>query len=1527
VNNTYLNFLQKLNPREVHYTIALSFDFANTDILYLTSSADAKVPDGATVIQRNLKINGGTSQKVNTRNGDSSIGNYSFEVADLDKQLTNKLYEKEQAGKGIRHKRCIVYKGFNDMDFIDYEPEVDYIVDNVEQHQYVYTFELNDRQREARKNIFTQAKTTLTKTMTAEQMHIPVTAQSLSGFGVLEHDANYTDDPSITVRYIKIDKEVIACNENNAYTHPTDGLSFVVIRRGAFGTIPAGHESDEAKPIDKRTEVTEYVYLEGAVLKIAYAVLTGVLYGQTGTMPTSWNLGISTDYVVINDFLSHPDLWNPATGSGKVVLFEGYSEIEGKEFLRKEILPWVSGFLQVGNDGRIGFKRLQPILRNANYVAELNNDNVISYNKMDLSLKEVVNIFRILWQYDPHTEQFLQKSIVVDFNSISKHNINNEIEFEFKGLRTGKHTQEDIINYFESYRDHFSNPPYTASLKCLPSTGWLQVGQTVKVKTDKYRDKETNLDINRVFEIHGKRIDKNGDVTFDLFASTGVVTPLPRSINSAVLNDSFYTVGVDLSTVLTISGGVITADGDIPGGRYMTDYYYNGDLTLPSNRVVTFNKNTRLRIKGFFTRNGILDGKGRGFPGGSESKTVYSEIWYGIKKNTVSNDISITGASGNTATINWTGNTLDSLLTNSPTFYMSGWANSANNSLWIVKDWVAGGSDAWKNNVDVLSNTALCQLVSGTPVNESAGANITISGSAGAGVKGFFGGTKSGKGLVLNTWSWSNVTYGVIDSYYSNNVQSDISSLPFFEIRNQSTSIDFLPNDLIGTSGSAGGNIERSHTTSGVINQAELISFGSSNVTLLAKGGDGGNSGAGLTIICRGMSFGPSGYIDTSGDDGQLGEYADVASPAMMAGRYYAGAGAGGSPGGLAIFLDGNHVPPSISSANHKANRGNSPFQANAVIDESTKYVPFLGGSALEPVSAPQGRMGFELGYEGVDLLNSARRIQYVPPVFSAEPIQTVTVYKLKPLTSLTLVSGASTLLIRGDNSVDERVKVTHIKSPDSQAIGYEIQAKKTSASVWRSLAFSNDVDDTEHFISVDEGESYDFRGRVLADATAKNSDWTATQTHVAVGVSDLGAMATPSGVVADSGTAQLISQNDGTIIERILLTWNLTNDPLWTGTVIEYKKSTDTNYQAEVIQSSIVNRIYITGIGGITYNIRLKHLSRTKPDSAYFQLEHLLTGKTQPPSSVPWFDIEGKTFTFGHVNDLDLKGYQIRFHYGNVTTYEDATPLHEGYITSSPHTVLNLPTGSGQITYLINSFDTGDRIGLTPAAILSNLGDPLIENLVETQDEKAGGFTGTKVNGTVSGGNLVASSSTQHYPDNSHSQVYPNTSSAQFYADQVYYEMSYTFSFSPSVDSFMVLNFTVTAEEYKVEYKLSTNPDYITWPGRVYGLSANTYNFKVTTSSGTVQGVISALSVDADLPDISEDIQDFVVASTGTVRLPITKTYTAIKTVTYGIQQDGNGANNVRTLDKNPTLGPSVQTLNVGTRVQGLIDATIKGY
>ena len=116
-------------------------------------------------------------------------------------------------------------------------------------------------------------------------------------------------------------------------------------------------------------------------------------------------------------------------------------------------------------------------------------------------------------------------------------------------------------------------------------------------------------------------------------------------------------------------------------------------------------------------------------------------------------------------------------------------------------------------------------------------------------------------------------------------------------------------------------------------------------------------------------------------------------------------------------------------------------------------------------------------------------------------------------------------------------------------------------------------------------------------------------------------------------------------------------------------------------------------------------------------------------------------------------------------------------------------------------------------------------------------------------------------------------------------------------------------------------------WPGNV-NLARSSYQFRISTLAGNVQGQIDELKLELDVPDIEEVVEDFVVANTGVSRPLLKNEYRGISHVGADIQDPQNGGISVLVIDKNPDEGPSIQVVNFnGQRVTETVDLRIRGH
>lgn len=447
------------------------------------------------------------------------------------------------------------------------------------------------------------------------------------------------------------------------------------------------------------------------------------------------------------------------------------------------------------------------------------------------------------------------------------------------------------------------------------------------------------------------------------------------------------------------------------------------------------------------------------------------------------------------------------------------------------------------------------------------------------------------------------------------------------------------------------------------------------------------------------------------------------------------------------------------------------------------------------------------------------------------------------------------------------------------------------------------------------------------------------------------------------SDESVLVRALDGALEVRIVVFLHLQSGTAAPGTYIEvrYRLSDSTaawtQFRAPVGADAAQVSIAPVEEGEI-YDIMLRGVNAFGATSEWATISrHTVVGKTTPPHDVTTFLLEGRTLLrWTYAGPPDLAGFLLRRHRGSHATWDSAQPLHQGVITQ---TTYDLGVADvGETVYLLKAVDVVGLESAIPATVVTNLGDPVLTNIIFTVDKKAAGFPGTH-NGSIVGGNLVAPAVGLFWSGDDSTPFWTGVPGATFWATQ-YGALSYLTSVLPEADEVpcdLVLDLTVDAAAWSVQYRTAGGalfwsgtdsnafwsgvdadlfwsggqPAFLPWPGRLMGATRQVYEFLLETDPGPVQGSISKHDITLDVPDVDEDLEDVVIAAAST-RLPITKTYRAIKTVTLTVQTDGNGGVTARVIDKGTggpplTGGPDVEVLNVaGVAVVGLVDAKIKG-
>ena len=640
LNNANYQAIQDDETKDLRLAVRVNFGTRSAPDYVYFSSHDLDIP-GATVYPNTVRDLSSYSQKLNPIEARSEIGSASFDLVDLNGDVSDLLKAKLAAGKGIRRRFAEIFTGFGGLAWADFRLEQTQVVSQkVAYDDGRYKVQCQDIQREARKDICTPAKTRLAGNVAAvarngagEAITASIAVYDTAAFKPNWHGPSYSLTSSTLAagtlaspRGVYVFKIKYQDGWEICVATGKTATSFTNVYRGMFGTAIVAHEIDGAADPQNGPEIEEIIYLELPVLKAIYALLTGKLLGQPHTLdaasgtykdelPPEWHLGIPEEFVDKDAFLSAgvvlkedlTDLYKSADDTGFICRFDHIAKGDGKKFIEKELSLLAGVMLRVAANGQYTLKRMTGVLTDTAYVDVLDQTNIVSYSDLTQDLDAVHNQFVIDWSYleFPEAKQYFRSDTLNDLESQSVHGESKPLPLAFKGLHGARHTENTLKTTFNALRDRHSGPPLRLTLELLPSKNNLEVGDIVRVRLPQIRDytgSTTTLD--RSFEVQSVQIDQSSQkIKVELFGSSRKAAPITYSA-AYVLPNGWYSTGAQLWPQ-PVSGGITTASVDVPAGVY----YYPGDLTI--NHPFTFNGTVQLRVMGTLTLNALGDGRGR----------------------------------------------------------------------------------------------------------------------------------------------------------------------------------------------------------------------------------------------------------------------------------------------------------------------------------------------------------------------------------------------------------------------------------------------------------------------------------------------------------------------------------------------------------------------------------------------------------------------------------------------------------------------------------------------------------------------------------------------------------------------------------------------------------------------------------------------------------------------------------------------------------------------------------------------------
>lgn len=578
------------------------------------------------------------SQQLYPEDGRTTIGSVTVELVETDangitEELRSQLLTLDPAdAESARGKEMRIYVGFSDT-FSDFQLINTMFVSGVSFADSTYKIEAKDKTRELRTTICEPKETVLTAAISATASTISVS--DTTEFHLVAHGPSFQDAPSATVGYCRLEDT----GEIFKYTGKTS-TTFTGVTRGVFGTKAQEVPFDSGQSRDSWPKVTELVYIELPGPLAIIAVLTGVLDTTAGTveLPDHWHMGLSYSGDINQSSFTNigTDLFDAGDyTAGFPVRFIDPGATDGKTFVEKELCQLLGVYMIAQASGRLALRRMNKVLPETGFVATLNADNVVRHGDLKHDYNALRNVFRV--NYNWNGKDFVRSALMVDSTSLTTHGSGEQKLLEFKGLHTARHTERAIRDRIRVYRDRYSAPPLRLQVTCHATTNAVDIGDMVRVDLMDLQDPTQAGDhLARTFEVQRVSVEWiTGNVDFDLFAST--VAPSEDGENddaSPALADSWYTsagtniaslpgyVGPSGPTPARLTGSVILT-GDASDARASGSIFYHaGDLTIDAGVVVRIVNQAQLRIRGFLTISGTINGKGFGLSGATDPDTV-----------------------------------------------------------------------------------------------------------------------------------------------------------------------------------------------------------------------------------------------------------------------------------------------------------------------------------------------------------------------------------------------------------------------------------------------------------------------------------------------------------------------------------------------------------------------------------------------------------------------------------------------------------------------------------------------------------------------------------------------------------------------------------------------------------------------------------------------------------------------------------------------------------------------------------------
>ncbi len=938
----------------------------------------------------------------------STIAAFDFSVVDVDGELTDELRAQLGDGEGVGRREVRLYTGDTD-DFTDGSWSLvdTFVVDSVVKYDRgSYRFQCSDRQRELRDKLFPKVSTRLTADFSESDTSI--TVADTDDFDLVPHTASFSDAPSSTVLYFRVKKtgEIVRATGKTS-------TSFTGLTRERFNTIAQAVDIDPAADVDRQPEIELIYYLEMPAPQLTYALLTGDILenlilngggeiGTVGSQATSWILSAGNDLAVASDFVVHGQRSLKITNAGVAdsASRQDFAVVGGETYLLE---GWIkTSALPTADAGYGAVLNVDIVSGVASYTIVEKNGDDPSATFPDVGV--AATGAAVNWRY-----------VSCEFIPNASGTLRLYCQLGYGGGQSG-------TAWFDSVRvRRIGQLPEGYHLGIDRSL--VEENSFIDIGADLYDPDDATAGLVLSFGTHrglretdGKRFIEE-QLLFPMWAFLQISNEGKFRLRRLVrlLSDASPVATADTDTVMS-HGSLDHQLGEV-ANRVIINWNHDGDRFTRQSEFVNL---TSISAHG---EGRTLDFDLFGVTVARHTRETLRRIFdsmtdrFGAPPQTIDLELS--------STLNQLEDG-DVLRVTLPGVRDYAAADSLDRAFEVQqKSWnprtgevrVQGFgstsrmepdereaaaapplSDAWYSSEGVALSTVLTIVANAITVNGDLAGNIDLR----DGVYYHLGDLTLNAGITVTVNQ--NTQLRVRGDFTVNGridgVGRGLDAIP--EISVVGVAPAFVPIDTqtVGTTHSSGGmnyfpSFAQYRPTAGRYNigaaalarpalgvvsgalvnmpselrgtpgiPGALIVEWTTGAITRGTGAAGGNSGAGLAIVCRGtLSFGVSGEIDLSGGDGS----APGATVSLGGHTLYPGAGAGGAPGGLLVVLDGNDIPLPDLTDSFVALLGSTPQTGNPIEDPLGIDLP------ADPMT------GFDPGASQVDMWQSSFITMWVP--------------------------------------------------------------------------------------------------------------------------------------------------------------------------------------------------------------------------------------------------------------------------------------------------------------------------------------------------------------------------------------------------------------------------------------------------------------------------------------------------------------------------------------------------------------------